>query len=113
MPASYPTAPKVFTSRSDGTALFAAHVNDVQDEVYAVETALVSGPIKPTGGSAGAPPYSFASNTTTGLYSSATNAVELATAGTKAFGVDSTQFIDSPTQPRCVAYNNAAQSVTT
>lgn len=47
-----------------------------------------------------------------GLYSSGTNALDVATAGVKALGIDSTQFIDSPTQPRCVAYNNAAQTVT-
>ncbi len=35
----------------------------------------------------------------------------MATAGVKALGIDSTQFIDSPTQPRCVAFHNTTQSV--
>ena len=46
-----------------------------------------------------------------GLYSSAADSIELATNGTKALGIDSTQFIDSPTQPRARARNSAVQSV--
>jgi hypothetical protein len=113
MAASYPSAVKSFTTKTDGPGqtVFAAHVNDIQDEVVAIESALVNGPIKPAIGSAGAPPYSFAGNATTGLYSSGTNALELATNGVKALGIDATQFIDSPTQPRCIAYHNTTQSV--
>lgn len=47
-----------------------------------------------------------------GMYSSAANSVDFTSNGVKALGIDSTQFIDSPTQPRCVAYNNASQTVT-
>lgn len=111
MSASYPTSVKAFTTRSAGQTVASAIVNDLQDEVNAVETALVNGPIKPAGGGVGAPPYAFANNATTGLYSSGANALELATGGVKALGIDSTQFIDSPTQPRCAAYNSAVLSV--
>jgi hypothetical protein len=111
MSASYPTSVKAFSNRSAGQTIASAHLNDVQDEVNAVETALVNGPIKPAGGSNAAPPYAFNNNATTGLYSSGASALELATGGVKALGIDSTQFIDSPTQPRCAAYNNAVLSV--
>jgi hypothetical protein len=40
--ASYPTSAKSFTSRSAGQTIGAAHMNDVQDEINAIETALVS-----------------------------------------------------------------------
>lgn len=44
MAASYPTSPKSFTTKLDGAGnkIFAAHVNDLQDEVTAMETALVT-----------------------------------------------------------------------
>lgn len=111
MSASYPTSVKAFSARSAGQVIASAHVNDLQDEVNAIETALVNGPIKPAGGSNAAPPYAFNNNATTGLYSSGANALELATGGVKALGIDSTQFIDSPTQPRCRVFNNATQSI--
>lgn len=41
MPASWPTSVKTFTSRTDTTdVIYAAHVNDLQDEVNAIETSL-------------------------------------------------------------------------
>lgn len=42
MAASYPSATKSFTTKTDGPAqtIFAAHVNEVQDEIVAVENAL-------------------------------------------------------------------------
>lgn len=43
--ASYPNSVKSFASRSAGQTIASAHVNDLQDEVNAVETALVTGPI--------------------------------------------------------------------
>lgn len=50
-------------------------------------------------------------DTDVGLYSSGTNALDFTTNGVKALGIDATQFIDSPTQPRAVAYHNATQSI--
>lgn len=49
-------------------------------------------------------------DTDVGLYSSGTNALDFATNGTKALGIDSTQFLDSPTQPRCSAYHSTTQA---
>lgn len=45
MPASYPGATKVFTTKSDGpgNTILAAHVNDLQLEVTAVEQDLITG----------------------------------------------------------------------
>jgi len=45
MAASYPGAVKTFTTKIDGAGniIFAAHVNDLQDEVNAVEAGLING----------------------------------------------------------------------
>jgi len=45
MPASYPTSAKAFTTKADGpgNTILAAHINDLQNEVTAVETDLISG----------------------------------------------------------------------
>jgi hypothetical protein len=39
--ASYPGSPVVFPARADATTIFAAHVNGVQDEIAAIEQALL------------------------------------------------------------------------
>lgn len=41
--ASYPTAPKSFTTKASGDVVQAAHVNDAQDEIAAVEQGLLNG----------------------------------------------------------------------
>ena len=45
MPSSYPTSAKAFTTKSDGPSntILAAHINDLQAEVTAVETDLIAG----------------------------------------------------------------------
>jgi hypothetical protein len=45
MPASYPTSAKTFTTKSDGpgNTILAAHINDLQLEVTAVEQDLMAG----------------------------------------------------------------------
>jgi hypothetical protein len=45
MPASYPTSVKAFTTKNDGAGntVLAAHVNDLQNEVMAIETDLIAG----------------------------------------------------------------------
>lgn len=45
MPASYPTSAKAFTTKVDGAGntILAAHINDLQAEVTAVETDLIAG----------------------------------------------------------------------
>lgn len=45
MSASYPASVKSFATRSPGQVIGSAHVNDLQDEVAAIESALVTGPI--------------------------------------------------------------------
>jgi len=130
MAASYPTAVKVFTSRNSGDVISQAHVNDLQDEANAIESGLLTGiahAVSPDGdvtralgtsakrwlhpsGTAAAPGVAVGA-TGVGVYSSGANALEFGTAGIKAIGIDSTQFIDSPTQPRCVAYHNTTQVV--
>ena len=41
--ASYPTSVKSFTSRNSGDVIQPAHVNDLQDEVNAIEAGLING----------------------------------------------------------------------
>lgn len=45
MPASYPTSAKTFTTKSDGpgNTILAAHINDLQLEVTAIENDLITG----------------------------------------------------------------------
>lgn len=45
MPASYPTSAKVFTTKSEGpgNTILAAHINDLQLEVTAIENDLIAG----------------------------------------------------------------------
>src|SRR4051812_42897807 len=40
MSASYPTSAKVFTAKNNGDSINASHVNDLQDEVAAMEAGL-------------------------------------------------------------------------
>lgn len=52
MPASYPTSAKIFTTKSDGAGntILAAHVNDLQSEVTAIEQDLLAGSAVARGG---------------------------------------------------------------
>jgi hypothetical protein len=133
MAASYPSATKSFSTKTPGQSIASAHVNDLQDEVVAVENGLRSGLAHNTapatdiaynlgavafrwlrgffGAGTVALPSVSVSEADCGLYSSGTNALDFATNGTKALGIDSTQFIDSPTQPRARAYHGATQSI--
>ena len=45
MAASYPSSAKVFTTKSDGpgNTILAAHINDVQAEITAIEQDLIAG----------------------------------------------------------------------
>jgi hypothetical protein len=45
MPASYPSSAKTFTTKSDGAGntILAAHINDVQLEITAIEQDLIAG----------------------------------------------------------------------
>lgn len=130
MAASFPTSVKSFPTRSAGQTIASSILNDLQDEVVAIENDLTSGMghnVTPDGdvtrqlgttaarwlqpaGTVTAPGVAIR-ETGTGLYSSAAGALEAATGGVKALGIDSTQFIDSPTQPRAVVFNSATQAV--
>lgn len=52
MPASYPGSIKAFSTKTDGPSsiIAASHVNDLQDEVAAIETDILTGPFNLTGG---------------------------------------------------------------
>jgi hypothetical protein len=118
MAASYPSSTKSFTTKTDGPSqvISASHVNDLQDEVVAIENDIRTGftnAVKAPDGTVSLPGFSFTNEPDCGVYKEGTNAIAAATAGVKALGIDSTQFIDSPTQPRCSAYNNTAQSINT
>lgn len=41
--ASYPTSTKSFTTKTDGATISAAHINDLQDEIVAIENGLRTG----------------------------------------------------------------------
>lgn len=43
MPASYPTSAKTFTTKNAGDTIQPAHINDLQDEVAAIENGLLNG----------------------------------------------------------------------
>jgi hypothetical protein len=79
MPASYPTTPKVFTTKSDGpgNTILAAHINDLQAEVTAVETDLIAGLSAARGGTGRT---TLTANAV--LYGNGTGQVGLATIGT-------------------------------
>lgn len=121
MSASYPGAPKVFTSRSAGQTIASAHINDLQDEVNAIESGLLGGsaPVSASnasfanltvsGGSTLAGAVVVGSLTSTRVNS--TGACSFAMNSTVYLSVTAQQFVNSATQPRCVAYHNAAQTV--
>ena len=41
MSASFPTSVKSFTTKNNGDSIVASHVNDIQDEVMAIETGVI------------------------------------------------------------------------
>lgn len=83
MPSSYPTSAKAFTTKSDGpgNTILAAHINDLQAEVTAVETDLIAGLPAARGGTGltsytiGDIPYASASGTLAKLADVATGQV--------------------------------------
>lgn len=63
-------------------------------------------------GTNAAPSYAFTNDLDCGLYRVGANSVALSTNSVAALLIDSTQFIDSATQARCIAYHNTTQSLT-
>jgi hypothetical protein len=88
MAASYPTSVKAFSTRNAGDTIQAAHVNDLQDEVTAIENALLNGishAVAITGGAltvGGFGPHTFSAAGTGGNYILTKNQ----TAGTANYG---------------------------
>jgi hypothetical protein len=94
---------KFALTQADATAIW------TQDGIVAPYTA--GDTIALADGTVALPALTFVTDPDTGVYREGANALALATAGVKAIGIDTTQFIDSPTQPRCLAYNTAVQSL--
>lgn len=107
------TIPNTFTN---GTVADAnqvnANFNALASNACNRADCTMSGATKFVAGSVTAPGLTFTGDLNTGFYSSGADALDFTTGGVKAFGIDSTQFIDSPTQPRAVAYHNTTQSLT-
>lgn len=66
--ASYPSAVKTFTTKSDGAGnkIFASHINDLQDEVTAIEDGILNGTAPITSSRVVAASLSVAGNSTIG-----------------------------------------------
>lgn len=50
MAASYPTSARSYTSKNNGGTIDASHINDLQEEVTAIETDLIAGSAVARGG---------------------------------------------------------------
>lgn len=90
------------------TNLDADKVDGIEGTAFLLKAGgVMTGQLQSSAGTFALPGLSVG-DTDVGLYSSGANALDVATNGVKALGVDSTQFIDSPTQPRCAAVTAAA-----
>jgi hypothetical protein len=90
--ASYPGSVKTFATRSAGQTIDASHVNDLQDEVNAIENGLLNG---------GAP-----------INSSRITATALSvSAGSTLTTLTATGIVTGSAQPRCRLYNVGAQTI--
>jgi len=101
MAASYPSSIKSFSAKANGDVIAVTHITDLESEVAAIETALVTGPITlnsvaVTGvttvaaGSAGAPSVVSVTGTSdTGVFFPAADTVAVSTAGSERLRIDS------------------------
>lgn len=89
--AQFPTSVKSFTARSNGQTLDASHVQDLQDEVNAIEDGILNG--------------------TARLNSSNSTIVNLSVSGNSTLtgSVTFSSVITATAQPRCSVYSSAAQ----
>lgn len=100
MSASYPNSVKVFTSRNSGDVIQPAHVNDLQDEVNAIEAGLL-------GGTA-----SFTSSNST--FANVSVSGKSTFAGSAVFNGDVTfsTVVTANAQPRCRVFHGSTQTST-
>lgn len=142
MAADYPSSVTSFSAINNGDVITDTMWEAAYDEIVALEQALLSGgfahdlfpstnnardlgtsslkwkdlylagELLSGDGAVETPGVSFASDPDVGLYREGANRLSVATAGVKALEVDATQFIDSPTQPRLVAFDASTQTVT-
>lgn len=101
-PATLPAASGVNLTALNATQLLSGIVPDARMVGVLLAAAV---------GAFNAPGHTFTGDTDTGMYQDGANGLGFSTNALKALGIDSTQFIDSPTQPRCVAFNNGTQSI--
>jgi len=120
MPASFPTSVKAFSVKADGpgNVISAAHINDLQDEVTAVEGGLLQGTaplnssnstvanLSVTGGSTLAGALSVAGSLTVSSNLTVTGTV---TVGPFAFSTTVTANL----QPRCRVFHGSTQTIQT
>lgn len=83
MSASYPGSIKTFTTRNNGDTIQPSHVNDLQDEVNAIETEILSGGVTLTSGRIAFPATQVASANANTLddYAEGTHAAALTFGG--------------------------------
>lgn len=98
MAASYPGAVKTFAARSGGQTIDASHINDLQDEVSAIEAGLLNGTAPVNSSRITAPALSVSAGSTL---------TTLSVFGGSTFAGQ----ITATAQPRASAYASAAQSV--
>lgn len=93
--ASYPTSVKTYTTKSDGSGntIFASHINDLQDEITAIEDGILNG--------------------TAPLNSSRSTLAALSVSGASTFTgtVLCSSLVHAPNQPRVSAYSSATQTL--
>lgn len=113
MPASFPLSVKVFTTKSDGAGnvIAAAHVNDLQDEVVALETGLLQGTAPLNSSNSTFATLSVTGNSTIGGAlqvngnSTITGSLTVAGAFTQAGPVTANS------QPRCRVFHGSTQTL--
>ena len=114
---TYPNSIVSFATINNGDTTNASQINTPNAEIVAIETGLLNGfqhsilPDADNTRDAGTTAKNFRNIFTYKL--SGTTTLDFFTNSIKALGIDSTQFVDSPTQPRASVFNSAVQTLTT
>lgn len=104
MPAQYPNAVKTFTSRNAGDIIQPSHVNDLQDEVNAIEAGILNGTA----------PLNSSNSTVRALHVTANSTIggNLVVTGTLSAGAFAfSSVVTADAQPRCKVVKASTQSV--